>query len=577
MFARFPGWRISPGRSGSVIVGVLVLVVVTMIVLSATLSWSFTNVRLNHRHNQYSRCVAAAEAATEKALVTINTDYKNHGQAYVERNLSHYRQLVPTTTETKSWADFRFFDSRGYADSLDVVFMKATNLVPVSKNYKGLLGFPSTFRISASASERYSPVKVQGAVLQEVQVSLIPIFQFAMFYNMDYECAPGAKMDITGPVHCNGDVYLNPGNVLTYWSDVTCTGKIIRGPKSGSGQSMSSGSVVYKAAHDGRVSNLTLPIGTNNSIIAVRQVVEKPPPLESPDSSMGQQRLYNKADMVITVTEQAIAGILLPQTVVTVTSGRADNFKTVVPSIQTTQFINTAASFYNSREKKTVKAVQIDIGAFKVWNETNEVLRSVLFLQDVRIIYVADQRPHASGNMPGIRLVNGALLPKTGLTIATPNPLYIRGDYNCPNPTHLGTLNTSQTAPAAVIADAITILSSAWDDTKTTVTANNTTVNTAIIAGIVQTASGKGYSGGVENFLRFLENWSGKTLTYSGSLSVMYESKFANTPWGGTTYYSPPIRNWAFDQNFRSSDKLPPGTPSAYVLTRGEWQIVAAR
>src|SRR5438477_4381098 len=50
--------------------------------------------------------------------------------------------------------------------------------------------------------------------------------------------------------------------------------------------------------------------------------------------------------------------------------------------------------------------------------------------------------------------------------------------------------------------------------------ASNTTVNAAIISGIVPTAAAGGdgsYSGGAENFPRFLENWSNATLIYYGS------------------------------------------------------------
>ena len=134
------------------------------------------------------------------------------------------------------------------------------------------------------------------------------------------------------------------------------------------------------------------------------------------------------------------------------------------------------------------------------------------------------------------------------------------------------------------MADAITVLSSAWldskssDDYKTRIP-KPTTVNAAFVAGIVQTVSGKGYSGGMENFPRFLEDWDNGAvpLTYSGSMVVMFESKYAITPWGNIgVYYDPPVRNWAFDANFRSPDKLPPATPTAYVLTRGEWTVVGA-
>ena len=411
------------GRRGSAVIGVLVLIVVTMIVLSAALSWTFTNVRLNHRHNQYTRALAAAEAATEKAIVNINTDYKTYGQGYVEDNIEKYCQAVPNSKENNAWADFRFYDSKGYQDRMDVTFIKATNLVPVSKNYKGLLGFPSTFRVASSATEANTPLKVRGAVLQEVQVSLIPIYQFASFYNMDYECSALPKMDITGPIHVNGNIYLNPGNVLTYHNDMTCTGKITKGPKSGSGIPQMPGSVVYKGAHDGGVSHLTLPIGTNNSLAAVRQVIERPPLNESPNSSMGQQRFYNKADMIITISDLLLIPLppLLPYDV-TVTSGLSDGFKTAVPYQQATQFINLARSFTNQREKKTVKCIEIDIFQFMKWNETNDILRPVLPMKDVRVIYIHDDRKHPSGNMSGVRLVNGQTLPASGLTVATPFP-----------------------------------------------------------------------------------------------------------------------------------------------------------
>lgn len=338
------------------------------------------------------------------------------------------------------------------------------------------------------------------------------------------------------------------------------------------------GSVVYMGAHDGGVSNLTLPIGTNNSLTAVREVVEIPPAAESATSSMGQQRFYNKADMIVKVTDVSID----------VTSGRFNNFATLVPFMQATQFIKTNINFYDQRQKKNVKCTQIDVGAFSAWNASNTILRTVLPLKDVRIIYISDQRSQGSGasatNMPGIRLVNGQTLPTNGLTIATAYPLYVLGHYNCPNAAHLGTANTSATAPAALVADAITILSSAFKDnisnnSYTTRIPAATTVNAAFIAGIVQSSSSTGYSGGIENFPRFLEDWDSpaQTFTYNGSMVVMFESKYAIQPWGNIgVYYDPPVRNWAFDPNFRYPDKLPPATPTAYVLTRGEWNIVGA-
>ena len=96
----------------------------------------------------------------------------------------------------------------------------------------------------------------------------------------------------------------------------------------------------------------------------------------------------------------------------------------------------------------------------------------------------------------------------------------------------------------------------------------------AFLAGVVQTTSSS-YSGGVENFPRFLEEWSNKTLTYNGSMVMMFESRYATAPWVNINiYYNPPIRNWAFDRNFQEVWGLPPATPCAYALLRGRWNAV---
>jgi hypothetical protein len=100
-------------------------------------------------------------------------------------------------------------------------------------------------------------------------------------------------------------------------------------------------------------------------------------------------------------------------------------------------------------------------------------------------------------------------------------------------------------------------------------------VNAAILSGIVP--SGKGYySGGVENFPRFLEDWGGKTLTYNGSMVAMFNSLIATAPWGSADVYSPPARNWAFDQNYIDATKLPPGTPEVRAVIKSTWETVAA-
>jgi hypothetical protein len=187
----------------------------------------------------------------------------------------------------------------------------------------------------------------------------------------------------------------------------------------------------------------------------------------------------------------------------------------------------------------------------------------------------------------GIRIKNGSKIPATGLTIASNNPVYIQGDFNTGgnppsnsgNPADAVTPQVSgyMRASCSILADAINILSNAWNDANagTAPQASNTTINAAIVSGIVPTApvGGDGsYSGGAENFPRFLENWTGNSLTYYGSMVELYKSQQSTGEWTCCSVYSPPIRQWYFDNNFKT--KPPPGTIMLYSYVKGKWSTL---
>lgn len=203
-------------------------------------------------------------------------------------------------------------------------------------------------------------------------------------------------------------------------------------------------------------------------------------------------------------------------------------------------------------------------------------------------------RPNwVSGARHGVRLVDGSVgeLPSRndglggGFTLASENPAYVLGDYNASSANGFNDPSSpaSPHVSAAVIADTVTMLSNAFTDLKTFQcpdetrssnctpgrSASQTYYRLAIASGRnltfphpAGTGNDFGTDGGVHNFLRFLENWSGVNANYLGSMASMYYSQYATGIFKCCSMvYQPPSRHYSFDTDFLNMNKLPPGTP----------------
>ena len=184
-----------------------------------------------------------------------------------------------------------------------------------------------------------------------------------------------------------------------------------------------------------------------------------------------------------------------------------------------------------------------------------------------------------------IKIVNGKLLTALGscpsgapcgLTISTENPVYIQGDYNANSAS--GGFNDPHVA-TSVAGDSITLLSNNWNDINsfaldeynlngTTRNAANTYWRTATVAGkgipfpYFNNSADNGSDGGIHNFLRYIENWGGQTLYYTGSIISMYYNRQSTGIFKCcATVYSPPTRGYQFDVDFLNPTLLPPRTP----------------
>jgi hypothetical protein len=175
-----------------------------------------------------------------------------------------------------------------------------------------------------------------------------------------------------------------------------------------------------------------------------------------------------------------------------------------------------------------------------------------------------------------LKIVNGGLgnLPQ-GLTIVSENPVYVQGNYNSD-----GAFATAGSVPAAIIADAVTLLSNSWNDIRSFTSptdstqrdASTTSYRMAVITGKgipfaqpAGTDASFGSDGGAHNFVRSLEDWNqGATVhRYRGSMVSFFINRQGVGTFkccDGDAYVRGP-REWAFDTDFLLPSRLPPGTP----------------
>jgi hypothetical protein len=636
------------GRKGYALLVTLVFLGVTLITLGGLMQWTASSSKLASKNNQFLSSESAAEAADEVVIAYMTKDYLSQSI-----NSTNYYASVITNITTASWpVTYNFSDLSGTANKATVASgTYISYLTPLGSQYANLQGFIQPYTISTTATPTGQTYNVPATVTENIQFDTIPIFQFAIFYNLNLEFNSGSALTIAGPVYCNASIWFC--GTTTHFSKSVISAQTnyftANDPFSNTG-SPYPGVGVMTAANftvppESNQPALTLPIGgTNNSGTSVQNILNLPPAgLGAPNpaylQASNQQYIFNVADLIVSNSVNGTGGASFYGSDISIyyeNSNTPASYLTLIPpdlvysntvSHLASNYYSFATNvvFYDYRESDTVQALQINVTNFNTWVTnnvcyfyTNGVLTkpagggqawntlnttgSTSKSHPIDSIYVYNSVPLTTAQLPGVRVVNGAQLPSSyGLTIATPDPLYVLGNYNVQTNfanSDVGMQDTAYTYPSALMADAITILSPAWQDigTYNTVThtttgsrvATTTTVNAACLVGIVPTnptitSTGSGnpgdYSGGVANYLRFLEDWgSGTTpMWYNGSMICMYTSQYATNYFryspDANTYYTQPTRDWAFDSNFTNALKLPPLTPSVKVMIRtpGGW------
>lgn len=304
------------------------------------------------------------------------------------------------------------------------------------------------------------------------------------------------------------------------------------------------------------------------------------------DPSINVQRAYTRAGIIVTVADDGSvtvhqknsSGTLVNVTSTYMTSGLISGILT--PAIAS----SAPVSVYDAREGRNVKVTELNIDALKKKLGSSSDFNGLIYI---------NLKNSTSAAPAAVRIINGESVPVTeggtGLSVATNGGLYVKGSYN-------STPRSDGTYPSSMLmADAITVLSYSWDDSNaaadvvtgrvasvdnpatvdnilTLGTVENVETEISINAGLVtgnSSTTGTHSSGGAQNLVRFLENWSGKTVNLYGSLGRVFQSAHFTRPFKGTAdVYRAPNRNVTYDTNLASSP--PAGSPILTSFSPGD-------
>jgi len=531
--------KILEDQSGIALIVLLSLLLVMTIIGVGVVMEATNEVDIGGNEVRSTNSFWAAEAGAERAVAAIRFSYQTCG-------------LPPSPLPCDTFTLGKF----------TVIYNTASNGAAVQKSltagsYAGLYALVKGFTITSEATENTTGEK--SKITQVVEDGLVPIFQFAVFYEGDLEIHPGPIMTLGGRVHTNSNMYLGSNSTLNIDSRATAAADIFHGRKPGSGESAGTGGVMIKDATgvyrnmknaDGTWLDCNYPNWTTLSTARWGGMVE--------DKSHGVTELYLpivKSGEQIDLIKRASGNpdSYENQAKLKIVDGNAlyranvsDTTWTNVTASLTASGAISTGSFFDGREGKQVNSTDIDIAKLNT---------SGYFPSD-GVLYASSEV---------VRLKNGSTV-LTPLTVATNNPLYTIGDFNSVNK-----------KPVCLMTDALTVLSGSWNDAKSDSSlskrvASNTTVNFCFMTGNQNTGEdGSSYNGGLENLIRFLEKWDSKTLTFRGSMVDTWNSQQAVGYWTYGTYYTAPNRDWRFDADLLDPTKLPPGYPKINVIQKVSW------
>jgi hypothetical protein len=328
--------------------------------------------------------------------------------------------------------------------------------------YKGMKGLKIGYKIHSNG---LAPGGAKGQVDVELKIYQVPIFQFGVFYQGNLEITPGANMKVFGPVHTNGSAFFRApnsiaDNSLQFQGPVTITGKLYHW--------MGMGSIKYwNIPEDSSIP--TIPsLATSMTMASLADV--------PPEVNQVRNVVWGVDSLKLPIETSDPRQLIMPKDGTESEGLKRQKFAYKATSAST--WINPGNGsgrptwitgngtlhrvFWDRREKAWVRYWNFDVEALIASGNRD----SVFYIADT-FNYGVDSGLNKKQTINAFRIINASRLPRN-MSIASPNPIYIMGNFNSMPTSGCFDRNLSTSPPggdycnAMIAADAITLLSPKW-------------------------------------------------------------------------------------------------------------------
>ncbi len=187
-------------RSGGfALVAVLMLMLLLLGMGAAMHSGIMSDTVQTGAHRVATEGFYAAEAGVNRGM----GDYRN---IFLSQNVPTAADFAPHSFNLgPRLVSYSMSPVPGYQNGVTII-------VPGGRTFAGLNATEYRYTTNARSELHTGDTEVQLGT--EFNVDYIPLFQFLAFYQGDLEMLPGPNMTLHGPIHTNGNLYLNAGNTI---------------------------------------------------------------------------------------------------------------------------------------------------------------------------------------------------------------------------------------------------------------------------------------------------------------------------------------------------------------------------